>query len=205
MNFVLIGAPLSGKGTIGKLLSEKYKIPHIGMGDLLRKASCGDNKFSKYIAKQISEGKLINDDLVKVILEDRLSKPDCKNGFILDGYPRNFDQALKLDTITNIDKVIYITVSEITVMNRLKTRFVCSNCYASYNIDEYSKNYCEKCNQKLIKREDDTEETLLKRVREYNENVYPILDKYYKDNKLLPIANEGDINIVFEELIGKIK
>lgn len=205
MNFVLIGAPLSGKGTIGRFLSEKYQIPHISMGDLLRNASKGDNKFSKYIAEQINAGKLINDDLVKVILDDRLSKPDCKNGYVLDGYPRNFDQALKLDTITNIDKVIYTTVSEITIMNRMNSRFVCPKCYTSYNMDRYNKNYCEKCNLKLVKREDDTEETLLKRVREFNDNAFPILDKYLKEKKLVTIANEGDINVVFNELIGKLK
>ncbi|MBR4999274.1 MAG: nucleoside monophosphate kinase [Clostridia bacterium] len=204
MNFVLIGAPLSGKGTLGNLLSEHFKIPHIGMGDLLRSAAKGDNKFSKYIQNHIESGKLINDDLVKVVLEDRLSKPDCKNGYILDGYPRNYEQALKLDTITNVDKVIYSTVSEITIMKRLASRCVCPVCYTSYNTEIYDKNYCEKCKQRLIKREDDNEETLLKRVRTFNDTSFPILDKYSKENKLVTIANEGDINDVFAELLGKI-
>ena len=95
MNFVLIGAPLSGKGTIGSLLSTHFQIPHISMGDLLRNSAKGDNKYSQYIAKHIEEGKLINDDLVKVILADRLSKPDCQNGYVLDGYPRTIEQANK--------------------------------------------------------------------------------------------------------------
>lgn len=205
MNFVLIGAPLSGKGTIGKLLSEKYQIPHIGMGDLLRKASAGDNKYSKYIAEQIENGQLINDDLVKVILEDRLSKNDCKNGYILDGYPRNLDQANKLDEITKVDKVIFTSVSKMTIMKRMRSRFVCPKCYTSYNVETYDKNYCEKCGLHLIKREDDTEETLLDRIKTYNTNSYSILEKYSKENKLITIANDGRIEDVFRELVGKIE
>ena len=138
------------------------------------------------------------------LVKDRLSKPDCKNGYILDGYPRNYEQALKLDTITNVDKVIYSTVSEITIMKRLASRCVCPVCYTSYNTEIYDKNYCEKCKQRLIKREDDNEETLLKRVRTFNDTSFPILDKYSKENKLVTIANEGDINDVFAELLGKI-
>lgn len=204
MNFVLIGAPLSGKGTIGSLLSTHFQIPHISMGDLLRNSSKGDNKYSKYIAKHIEEGKLINDDLVKVVLEDRLSKDDCKNGYVLDGYPRNVEQANKLDSITHVDHVIYVTVSEVTVMQRLASRFVCPVCYKSYNTETYDKNYCEKCKQHLIKREDDNEETLLKRIKLYNETSFPILDKYLKQNKLITISNEGNIEEVFKELLGKI-
>ncbi len=204
MNFVLIGAPLSGKGTIGSLLSTHFQIPHISMGDLLRNSSKGDNKYSKYIAKHIEEGKLINDDLVKVVLEDRLSKDDCKNGYVLDGYPRNVEQADKLDSITHVDHVIYVTVSEVTVMQRLASRFVCPVCYKSYNTETYDKNYCEKCKQHLIKREDDNEETLLKRIKLYNETSFPILDKYLKQNKLITISNEGNIEEVFKELLGKI-
>lgn len=205
MNFVLIGAPLSGKGTIGSMLSEYFQIPHISMGDLLRNSAKGENKYSKYIAKHIEEGKLINDDLVKVVLEDRLEKPDCKNGYVLDGYPRTIEQANKLDTITNVDKAIYTTVSQVTVMQRLASRYVCPVCFKSYNTQTYDKNYCEDCKQRLIKREDDNEETLLKRIKTYNETSFPILDKYLKDNKLVTIANEGDINDVFKELLGKIK
>ncbi len=205
MNFVLIGAPLSGKGTIGSMLSEYFQIPHISMGDLLRNSAKGENKYSKYIAKHIEEGKLINDDLVKVVLEDRLSKPDCKKGYVLDGYPRTIEQANKLDTITNVDKVVYTTVSQVTVMQRLSSRFVCPVCYKSYNIETYDKNYCEDCKQRLIKREDDNEETLLKRIKTYNETSYPILDKYLKENKLVTISNEGNIYDVFNELLGKLQ
>mgnify|MGYP003571337730 CR=1 FL=1 len=205
MNFVLIGAPLSGKGTIGDLLSKKYQIPHISMGDLLRNCATGDNKYSRYLSEHIASGKLINDDLVKVILEDRLSKKDCKNGYVLDGYPRNVEQAEKLDTFTNIDKAIYVTVSKITMIDRLRSRIVCSNCYTSYNMNTYKNKVCEKCSAPLIKREDDKEDILIERVKIYNANSYPIISKYSRDKKLVTISNEGDINLVFNELIGKIE
>ena len=204
MNFVLIGAPLSGKGTIGSLLSTHFQIPHISMGDLLRNSAKGDNKYSQYIAKHIEEGKLINDDLVKVILADRLSKPDCQNGYVLDGYPRTIEQANKLDEITKVEKAVYVTVSAVTVMGRLNSRYVCPVCYKTYNTQVYDKNYCEDCKEHLIKREDDNEETLLKRIKLFNETSFPILDKYLKENKLVTIANEGDLDDVFSELLGKL-
>lgn len=204
MNFVLVGAPLSGKGTLSKLLCNRLQIPHISMGDLLRNVASGDNKFSVYIKNHLKEGELINDDLVKVILEDRLRKPDCKNGFILDGYPRNINQAKTLDEIINVDKVIYTTVSEVTVIKRMASRFICPNCQRGYSTDTYNKNYCEDCKTRLVKREDDNEQTLLKRIKDFHDNTFPILDKYLKEEKLVTIENEGEINDVFNELLEKL-
>ena len=204
MNFVLIGAPLSGKGTLSKLISKHFQIPHISMGDLLRNVANGKTKYSEYIANYMKEGKLINDELVKVILEDRLTKSDCRNGFVLDGYPRNMTQSKLLDEIITIDKVIYSTVSEITVIQRMATRFICPNCGTSYNTQSYNKNYCEKCKTSLVKRADDNEATLLSRLKEFNESTIPVLNKYMQENKLVTVANEGDINDVFNELLGKL-
>lgn len=204
MNFVVVGAPLSGKGTLSKLLSKYLQIPHISMGDLLRNIAKGNNKYSVYISNQMQSGKLINDDLVKVILEDRLNKTDCKNGFVLDGYPRNMIQFKNLDEIIKIDKVIYATVSEVTVMKRMATRYICPSCGLTYNTESYDKNYCEKCKERLVKRDDDNETTLLSRVKDFNDNTLPVLEKYMVENKLVTISNEGDINDVFDELKGKL-
>ena len=204
MNFVLVGAPLSGKGTLSKLLSEHFKIPHISMGDLLRNVANGENDISKYVAKTIKNGKLIDDELVKFILEDRLSKSDCKNGFVLDGYPRNLTQSTMLDDIVKIDKVIYSTVSEVTIIKRMATRFICPKCHTIYNQQTYDKNYCEKCKSALVKRADDNEKTLLNRIKQFNDETLPVLNKYMKENKLVIIANEGNIDDVFKELLGKL-
>lgn len=204
MNFVVIGVPLSGKGTLGKMLSKYLQIPHISMGDLLRNIAKGDNKYSAYISNKIKNGELINDDLVKVILEDRLNKSDCKQGFVLDGYPRNLGQAKSLDEIIKIDKVIYTTVSEVTIMKRMATRYICPKCGLSYSTEKYDKNYCEKCKERLVKREDDNETTLLSRIKDFNDNTLPALEKYMMEEKLITIANEGDINEVFTELKGKL-
>ena len=204
MNFVVIGSPLSGKGTISKLLSQHLQIPHISMGDLLRNIAKCNNKYSIYISNQIQSGKLINDDLVKIILEDRLNKPDCKKGFVLDGYPRNLEQSKNLDEIIKVDKIIYTTVSEITVIKRMATRYICPKCGLTYSTEKYDKNYCEKCKERLVKRDDDNETTLLSRVKDFNDNTLPVLEKYMVENKLVTISNEGDINDVFEELKGKL-
>ncbi len=204
MNIVLIGAPLSGKGTLSKLLSNHYQIPHISMGDLLRSAVKSETKFSSYIENHIRAGTLINDDLVKVILEHRLSKPDCKNGFILDGYPRNINQANTLDSICKVDKVVYATVSYVTLIKRLSSRLVCPNCQSVYNADTYKEIFCEKCKKKLERRPDDNEEIMLKRVKDFNQTSIPILRKYMDEKKLVSISNEGSIDGVFNELLGKL-
>lgn len=204
MNYLIIGAPLSGKGTLSNLITKHLQIPHISMGDLLRNVANGNNKYSEYISNLMKEGKLINDDLVKLILEDRLNNADCKNGFVLDGYPRNLEQAETLESIVKIDKVIYVTVSETTVIKRLSHRFICPKCNITYNTEIYNKNYCEKCNNLLTKRQDDNETTLLSRIKLFNETTFPVLNKYLKENKLITISNEGDINEVFEELKGKL-
>lgn len=204
MNFVLIGAPLSGKGTISKMLSKYFQIPHISMGDLLRNESNNNSEFSSSIINSMKEGKLINDDLVKRILQNRLSKKDCAKGYVLDGFPRNIKQALMLETFAKIDKVIYVISSPETVINRLSNRYVCPKCWTSYNTKNYEKNYCEKCNEKLVKRVDDTEQALSNRLADFRQTSSPILDKYVKESKLVTIENEGDINLVFEKLLGKL-
>jgi len=109
-----------------------------------------------------------------------------------------------LDTIVTIDKVVYSTVSEVTLIDRLAHRFICPKCGLNYNSKEYSKTYCEKCNTALTKRVDDNEETLLKRIKAFNEATFPVLNKYMDENKLVTISNEGDINIVFAELLEKL-
>lgn len=205
MNFVLMGAPLSGKGTLSKLLSKHYQIPHISMGDLLRSVVKSDTKFSSYIEDHIKSGTLVNDDLIKIIIQHRLSKPDCKNGFILDGYPRNINQAKDLDEILKVDKVIYVTVSSVTLMKRLSSRLICPNCQSVYSSETYKALHCEKCKARLERRPDDNEEVILKRVKEFNQNSFPIVRKYTDEKKLISISNEGDIDIVFNELLRKIE
>lgn len=206
MNFVVVGAPLSGKGTISKKLSAYLNIPHISTGNLLRDLVNSNSKeISSYVSEKIKTGELFPDEFIYAVLENRLIKSDCKNGVILDGFPRTLTQAKWLDSKLKVDFAIYTTVSNATVLNRLSKRLVCPTCNSVYNVDSYSKNYCEKCKTTLVRRTDDNEEVLLKRIKNYNSITFPILDEYLKQNKLVTVANEGSIDLVFEELLRKLK
>lgn len=206
MNFVVVGAPLSGKGTISKKLSAYLNIPHISTGNLLRDLINSNSKeISSYVDEKLKKGELFPDEFIYAVLENRLEKSDCKNGVILDGFPRTLTQAKWLDSKFNINYAIYTTVSEVTLLQRLSKRLVCPTCGSVYNVDSYNKNYCDKCKSNLVRRADDNEEVLLKRIKEYNALTFPILDDYLKQNKLVTVANEGSIDLVFEELLRKLK
>lgn len=205
MNFVIVGAPLSGKGTLSKQISSKFNIPHISTGNLLRDISHSNSEeLSTYVSEKLASGALFPDEFIFTVLENRINKPDCKNGVILDGFPRTLTQAEWLDKLMKVDKAIYVTVSNATVLKRLNTRLVCPNCNTVFNYESYQKNYCEKCKTTLVRRADDTKDTLLKRIKEFNLSTFPILEKYLKEGKLVSISNEGPIEIVFNELMEKI-
>jgi len=205
MNFVVVGAPLSGKGTISKKLSAYLNIPHISTGNLLRDLVNSNSKeISTYVDEKLKKGELFPDEFIYAVLENRLDKSDCKNGVILDGFPRTLTQAKWLDSKLKIDHAIYTTVSNATVLQRLSKRLICPTCSAVYSVDTYDKNYCEKCKTNLVRRADDNEEALLKRIKDYNQVTFPILDEYLKQNKLVTVANEGSIDLVFEELLRKL-
>lgn len=206
MNFVVVGAPLSGKGTISKKLSAYLNIPHISTGNLLRDlANSNSKEISSYVSEKLKTGDLFPDEFIYAVLENRLEKSDCKNGVILDGFPRTLTQAEWLDSKFKIDFAIYTTVSNATILQRLSKRLVCPSCNTVYNIDGYDKNYCDKCKTTLVRRADDNEEVLLKRINNYNKITFPILDAYLKQNKLVTVANEGSIDVVFNELLRKLK
>lgn len=206
MNFVVVGAPLSGKGTISKKLSAYLNIPHISTGNLLRDLVNSNSKeISSYVDEKLKAGELFPDEFIYAVLENRLDKSDCKNGVILDGFPRTLTQAKWLDSKLKVDFAIYTTVSNATVLQRLSKRLVCPTCGSVYNADSYDRNYCDKCKTNLVRRADDNEEALLKRIKDYNAITFPILDEYLKQNKLVTVANEGSIDLVFEELLRKLK
>jgi len=205
MNFVIVGVPLSGKGTISKKLSEEFNIPHISTGSLLRAIkNSNSSELAEYVSNLIDNGKFVPDEFMKVVLENRLEKPDCKNGVILDGFPRTLKQEDMLDEILKVDKVIYVTASNAALLKRLSSRLICPKCNAEYNTQKYQKNYCEKCKAMLVRRADDTQETLIKRISTYNQETFPILDRYSKEGKLVTISNEGDVDLVFKELMEKL-
>ncbi len=203
MNIILVGIQGSGKGTQAKFLSKKFKLCHISTGNLLRNIT-GDRK--KEIDSLINNGKLVPDKTILEILKERMIQDDCENGIILDGFPRNIEQAKLLEKELNIQKVIEIQISDQESEKRLMGRISCPKCGIDYNIYTAPKpqkeGFCDKCGSQLTRRKDDNEESIKKRIKTYHEETKPILN-YYK-NKLITVNGEQSIEDVSKEILKKI-
>lgn len=214
--FIFIGPPGSGKGTQTKLLSKEYNLPHIDTGSLLREEVASGSEEGKLANSYMENGQLVPIELVSKIIKNRLLKEDCKNGFILDGYPRSLEQAYALDEILKeIDMgqnikpcVFYFEVAQEKLVERLVNRRSCSVCGAIYNIKTMSlkdENICEKCGGKLIRREDDTEEVATKRFETYFKQTAPLIELYEKRGLLVKLDASLDIETIYKNLTGAIK
>jgi len=180
MIILFIGAQASGKGTQAKIIAGKKGFVHISTGDLLRAAT---GELKKEIDSYITKGKLVPDELILELLKERIKQPDCKKGVILDGYPRNLQQAEELEKIEKIGKIFEIWVSDETAKKRLMGRWNCKKCGVAYNIVTAPRpkkdKICDGCNIPLYQREDDiNEEAIEKRLAIYHEETEPILKKY---------------------------
>ena len=195
-DIILIAPPAAGKGTQAKLLSSKYQIPHISTGDLLRAAT---GELGDIVKKTMESGALVSDDLVLKLLEERISKEDCQNGIILDGFPRNVSQAesyMKLLEKLNrpLGYVIYLDASKEVTQKRIVGRLTCPTCGAVYNDqidDNKPKKFgtCDICNGPLTKRSDDNLETFEKRYQTYMNETYPLLDYFRSKGKLFTVGS----------------
>ncbi len=214
--FIFIGPPGSGKGTQTIMLSKEFNLPHIDTGSLLREEIASGSQAGKLADSYISKGQLAPITLVASIIKNRISKEDCKNGFILDGYPRSSEQAEALDDILKeIDKnenaqltVFYFEIGQDKLIERLVNRRSCEKCGAIYNLKTMKlkdENTCEKCGGKLIRRDDDTEEVAIKRFETYFKQTAPLVDLYKKRNQLITIDASKDINTIYKDLTGAIK
>ena len=215
-NIMFIAPPAAGKGTQAELVVAKYNIPHISTGDILREISKEDNEIGSYVAETLASGKLVKDEITYQLIEDRLKKDDCKNGFIIDGFPRNLEQAIKYDEILqklglNIGNVILIDIDEKTLEKRIVGRRICENCGAIYNInDEKSapqiESVCDNCGGALYQRTDDNLESFQTRYQMYKEKTEPIIN-YYKEKQVLQAVDGNDtVENVFkkvDEIISK--
>ena len=192
MNIIMLGAPGAGKGTIASQMKERYNLPHISTGDIFRENIKNNTELGALAKSYIDKGQLVPDDVTTKITIDRLSKPDCKEGFILDGFPRTYVQAKGLDDEfekgnRKIDLVILVDATDNQIINRLSGRRVCEKCGATYHLINLPPKYdgiCDKCSGNLIYRKDDTEDVIKDRLNTYHEQTQPLID-YYKEKKIL--------------------
>lgn len=208
MNLILLGAPGAGKGTQAKRIVEKYGIPHIATGDILREAVAKGTELGKKAKEYMDRGELVPDEIVIGIVKERLQQPDCEKGFLLDGFPRTLKQAEALDDMLNelgkkIDSVIYIDVPEEEVVKRIVNRRTCRNCGAVYHLiyaPPKEPNKCDKCGGELYQRDDDKEETVRQRFKVYMENTAPLIEYYEKKGILHKVDGTKNIDEVFQQI-----
>ena len=184
MNIILFGPPGSGKGSQAKLISKEFSIPQISTGDILREHISKGTDLGKVAKSFIDEGKLVPDEIVIALVRQRLELPDCKDGYILDGFPRTLEQAQRLIEFADIDVVVYIDVSINEVERRALTRRICPNCGKIYSIAEKYVEKCDDCGETLIQRDDDKLEVVRKRIETYLSQSEPLIE-FYKKKKIL--------------------
>jgi adenylate kinase len=210
MELIMFGPPGSGKGTYASRLGSRLEIANISTGDIFREAKKQGTDLGIRVAEFLKRGELVPDEITIEVLKERISRPDCKMGFILDGYPRTLEQARALDKIARIDTIILLIVPEWIIIERLSNRRVCRNCGAIYNI-KYLKpkreGMCDKCGGELYQREDDTPKVIKERLKVYERQTQPLID-YYKDRvpfvnaecKEIDMPPENMVEIIIQKL-----
>lgn len=197
MNLILLGAPGAGKGTQAEKICEKYNIPAVSTGNIIREALKNGTDMGLKAKSYIDAGALVPDEVVIGIIKERLAEDDCKNGFILDGFPRTIPQAEALDEMgINIDKVVDIEVPDEKIAARLSGRRVCLKCGATYHL-EYKKprkdGICDVCGEELVQRKDDKPETVIDRLNVYHEQTEPLKSYYAKTGKLVVVEGQEEV------------
>ena len=195
MKLILLGAPGAGKGSQGELLKDVLNVPIISTGNIIREAIRNETPVGLKAKAMVEAGKLVDDATVVGIVEERISRDDCKNGFIFDGFPRTIPQAEALDGLgVNIDKVVNIETSDDEIVMRLSGRRVCPDCGAPYHVvnqKPQKDGICDKCGAELIQRKDDAPETVQDRLRVYHEQTEPLIGYYEKQGKLVSVDGNG--------------
>ncbi|MCR5080427.1 MAG: adenylate kinase [Treponema sp.] len=195
MNFIFLGPPGAGKGTLASQVAEEYKIPQISTGDIFRENIKNGTELGKKVKAIMDAGGLVGDDVVLEIVEDRLKKDDCKNGFILDGFPRTIPQAEAFEKLGIDVKVVNFEVDNDLIIARLSNRRVCKNCKANYNVKFLPpkvEGVCDKCGGGLFTREDDKIESITHRLEVYRKETEPLIGFYRKLNKMTDIDSARD-------------
>lgn len=213
MRLILLGPPGAGKGTQAKRVIEEFDIPHISTGDIFRKNIKEKTELGQKVEGLLAQGKLVPDELTIEIVWDRLDQEDCKNGFLLDGFPRTIPQAEALDEGLakrglKLDRVLNIDVDKDSLVKRLSGRRVCPNCGASYHIDNNPpkvEGICDVCQTPVIQREDDKEQTVLDRIKVYDSQTKPLVDFYNKQDLVFTVDGTLPIDEITNKLVTELK
>ena len=212
MNLMLFGAPGAGKGTQAKFLIEKYNIPQISTGDILRAAIVDKTDMGMEAKNFMDAGKLVPDSTIIGIIKDRLAQADCKDGFILDGFPRTLGQAEALTQLMEtmkikLDKVISLNVPDELIVGRITGRRVCASCGASFHVEfnpSKKEDECDYCGAELIIRKDDNAETVISRLNAYHEQTSPLIDFYTKMGVFVELDGTKDVSEVTADMMASL-
>lgn len=208
LKLIIFGPPSAGKGTQAQRLSKKYGIPQIATGDLLREAVAKQTPLGVKIKSYLDSGRLGPDDLIVQLISDRVSKPDCADGYILDGFPRTMGQAEELDKMTEVDIVLNIVVDLEALVERAVGRRICPECAAVYHVSfnpPKAEGVCDKCGSELIQRDDDREDTVRNRLRIYSEQTAPLVEHFRSKGILVDIDGSKGIDGVFDQMVGAVE
>ena len=209
MKIIFLGAPGAGKGTQAEIVAEKFGIPTVSTGNIIREALKNGTEMGLKAKSFIEAGQLVPDEVVIGIIKERLAKDDCKNGFILDGFPRTSPQAEALDAMgISIDKVVDIEVPDENIMERMTGRRVCGTCGASYHLmfkKPLKDGICDSCGGELVQRKDDAPETVSDRLKVYHEQTEPLKDFYEKAGKLSVVEGLGTVSEITERVLKALE
>lgn len=210
MKIIMLGAPGAGKGTQAQMIADKFNIPHISTGDIFRANIKNGTELGKKAKEFMDKGQLVPDELTVQLLLDRVANEDCKNGYVLDGFPRTIPQA---DVLGNeltklgdkVDFAINVDVPDENIVRRMSGRRACLKCGATYHIEHIppkKEGICDKCGSELVQREDDKPETVQNRLSVYHEQTQPLIDYYDKKNILKTVDGTKDMQEVFSNIVG---
>lgn len=205
IKLMFLGPPGAGKGTQAKEISEKKSIAHISTGDMLRDEMKRGTELGNKAKAVMEAGELVSDEIIIAMVESRLSKADCANGFLLDGFPRTLEQARALDKIVSLDLCVNIDVPNEYLVNRICSRRVCQTCGGTYSAKYIKSEICEACGGTLIQRADDTEETVRNRIAVYEKQTRPLIDFYNGKGIVINIDGTGSVESVTDAILSALE